>query len=456
MGVLERGSGTSGSHPSGSGSISATAPPLSATTRTSRVPSSRTVDAASASAPSTIESSVEPAEGVAESSHEPPRLATVPGRSNSTDPLGTWTTSGPASVPRSRVSGGTGWLADPSWVSCVQAAAPSAATDSATTGFLSIWDLPVRLVRARLPYLQASMTTTPRGAARFPGTGGATGGSAPWRDRIEEESHAQGSMDRRRDARRGDARGAFGGVGRRRRVPGSRPDALSPGSDGARRGVRVRPSGQAAPVRTRAVLPLRRAGTNPPHRGPADPRARRSSRDDLDRSRGRDGVRAERVLRGPAARRRVIRARGLQRAMHDLGLSGIADGHDLGHRHGSRRRAAQPGRPPEAAGVELAPAGAQIGARGRGASSPTRPRRGGPLGAGHPRPRARSRRRTGNPIGPTSVGPDVGGADPGRRVVRLGARARGPTRATPRAGGPRPIVAMKAAAATTQPKVPVG
>jgi hypothetical protein len=98
---------------------------------------------------------VEPAEGEAESSHEPPRLATVPGRSNTTDPLGTWTTSGPASVPKSRVSGGTGWLADPSWVSCVQAAAPRAATDSATTSFLSIWDLPVRLVRARLAYLQA-------------------------------------------------------------------------------------------------------------------------------------------------------------------------------------------------------------------------------------------------------------------------------------------------------------
>ena len=44
---------------------------------------------------------------------EQPRAAEArhgPGRSNSTDPLGTWTTSGPASVPRSRVSRGTvGW-----------------------------------------------------------------------------------------------------------------------------------------------------------------------------------------------------------------------------------------------------------------------------------------------------------------------------------------------------------
>jgi hypothetical protein len=40
-------------------------------------------------------------------------------------------------------------------VSCVQAAALTATTDSATTSFLSIWDLPVRPVRAHLAYLQA-------------------------------------------------------------------------------------------------------------------------------------------------------------------------------------------------------------------------------------------------------------------------------------------------------------
>jgi hypothetical protein len=208
MGVLERGSGTSGSQPSGRGFISATAPPLSATTRTSRVPARRTADAGSASAPSQVWSTVEPPEGVAESSHEPPRLATAPARSNSSDPLGTSTTSGPASVPRRRVSRGTGWLGFPSPVSCVQAAVPRAATDSATTSFLSILDLPVRTARARLASSKPSMTTTPRGAARFPGTGGATGGSARWRDRIEEGSHVQRSMDRRRGARRGDARAA--------------------------------------------------------------------------------------------------------------------------------------------------------------------------------------------------------------------------------------------------------
>ena len=193
IGVLERGSGTSGSQPSGSGSISATAPPLSATTRTSSVPSSRTVDACSASAPSTVSSTVLPAEGVAESSHEPPRLATVPGRSNSTDPLGTWTTIGPAWVPRRRVSRGTDRLAASSVAPWVHAATTRAATDSATISFLGICDLPFGGDRASTSRWSAFDTTTPRVAGWFPGTRQASAGSARWIERQEE-----GRMRRRR------------------------------------------------------------------------------------------------------------------------------------------------------------------------------------------------------------------------------------------------------------------
>ena len=123
--------------------------------------------------------------------------------------------------------------------------------------------------------------------------------------------------------------------------------------------------------------------------------------------------------------------------VHDLGLPRAADRNDLDRRHRTRGEAAHGGQPSERADVEPSPAGSQGRARGRRAPSPARRGRGGPFGAGHPRPRARSgRRRKGNPIGPTSVGLDVGGADAGRRVVRRGARARGPAPATPRAGRP--------------------
>ena len=128
------------------------------------------------------------------------------------------------------------------------------------------------------------MTSTPCRAARFPGTCGATGGSARWRDRIEEGPHAQTSMDRRRDARRGDARSLRwrGPTAARTwisiepticrvrpRTPRGTCPSLVPSSTCCNAGRSTCTSRRNAPRSSRA----------------ADPRARRSGRDGLDRSR---------------------------------------------------------------------------------------------------------------------------------------------------------------------------
>ena len=118
---------------------------------------------------------------------------------------------------------------------------------------------------------------------KVPGTARLAYRSARWRDRTEEAPHAQTPMDRSRDDRGDDAGRAHRRLCRRRRLPRPRANPLPPGPDGARRGIRVGARHEAGSVRSRTVLPLRRAEAILGRRGQTDPRRSRPRRHDLDR-----------------------------------------------------------------------------------------------------------------------------------------------------------------------------
>ena len=267
--------------------------------------------------PSTVSSSVEPAEGVAESSHEPPRLATVPGRSNSTDPLGTWTTSGPAWVPRSRVSRGTGLLSGTVVRRALRARGdprgpPRTAPRSASSRM--VCDLPfgarsraghvLSFVRLRNNYFSGARKV-PGNPPSHPTVCSVHAGNAG----NEEGSHAQTTVDRRRDARRGDARG---GLRPRGRTAARTSTSIGPTTCPARRrGSRgTCPSLEPSRILIERgpfyvfVVPRADGGD----RGPADPGRCRPGRHRFDRARPRIDLRTPRVVRRPRARRPLVRA----------------------------------------------------------------------------------------------------------------------------------------------------
>src|SRR5262245_63644992 len=100
-------------------------------------PSTRVV-ATDAPEESTVRSRVDPCDADGETTNDPPRLPTAPACSNSTDPVGTRTSSGPAPVPTNSVSEGTAVSEGFVDVPCVQAAAANATSETATISLVRI------------------------------------------------------------------------------------------------------------------------------------------------------------------------------------------------------------------------------------------------------------------------------------------------------------------------------
>ncbi len=363
------GAATSGSHPSGSGSISATAPPLSATTRTSRVPSSRTVgrglgvravDGLEQRGAGRGRGREQPR--AAEARHGPRAIEQHrPARDldHERSGLGAQEQGLAGHRPARRVVR-RALRARRDARGPPRTAPPSASSASATSR-----SAPVRASDVSLA--PPSMTTTPRGAARFPGTRRATGGSARWR-RPERGGVACADVD-------GSAPRCSSG----RRSGGPRSAWADGGAYLDLDRTHYLP-GQTARVEGYVSIP--RAKQDLIERGPfyvfvVPPRtaviegrpipaeAVRAGTVSIERDRGTTfELRGSFVV--PELAGALVRARGLQRPLHDLGLPRTPDRDDLDRRHRARGRAAHRGQPPERTELEPAPAGPQGRARERG------------------------------------------------------------------------------------------
>src|SRR5918994_6257685 len=181
--VRARGNGIDGSQPSGSGSVRATARPLSETMRASSSPGTVIVDSSKPVAASRLSIAVSRPSDDVDITHPPPRLDTAPGPSNTTEPVGTRTTRGPSGVPRKSVSAGEvlALVVSVGVIEPVHAAISSVSTDAVTSSL-------TRIAASRLVVRHwspnASTRTTAGTPRRFQGTDARSARSASMRKRT--------------------------------------------------------------------------------------------------------------------------------------------------------------------------------------------------------------------------------------------------------------------------------